>query len=695
MPVLEKKNQLKKELSLLHIYTIATGASIASGFFLLPGLAYAVAGPDMIFSYIIAVIPIIPALFSKSELSTAMPRAGGVYFFMDRSMGPLMGTIGGLGTWLALILKTAFALVGISAYLSLLFSGVAMVPIAVGFALLFGTLNLFGAKKSGGLQIFLVFSVLSLLAGFTSLAFPNLNPNQFSQLFSGTYESIISTAGLVYVSYVGLSKISSVSEEVKDPDKNIPKAMFLALGTSLSFYLIGIIGIIGVVPAEQLINNITPVAVAAEILVGEWGKYFMIAAAFFAFLSVANVGILSASRYPLAMSRDHLMPMIFRKLNKNSVPVNAIYITTGLVIFVLLFFDITKIAKLAGAFQLLLFSFNSLAVIVMRESKIESYDPGYKSPLYPWMQIFGIISPFWIIIEMGMTPILFSFGLLILGALWYNYFAKGNVARDGAIYHIFARLGEQRFEGLDVELRGILKEKGLREKDPFNAVIASATILNIDVEAEFDYAVNKASNILSKYVKIEEKKLTELFMEGTLVGSTPVSNGAALPHLRIPELKNSEIVIIRSKKGIYVDHDTDAINHKLEKDKIHAFFFLISPEENPGQHLRILAQIASHVDDKHFIKRWLTAETEQELKELLLHNERYISLIIERDQKTGEFENKLIKELSLPDGCLIAMIHRKGEMIVPTGKVQLQLNDKLTIIGYPDGIGQLYNRYEN
>lgn len=81
MALLNKKTKLKKELSLLHIYTIATGATIASGFFLLPGLAFAMTGPDLVFSYLIAVIPVIPALFSMSELSTAMPRAGGIYFF--------------------------------------------------------------------------------------------------------------------------------------------------------------------------------------------------------------------------------------------------------------------------------------------------------------------------------------------------------------------------------------------------------------------------------------------------------------------------------------------------------------------------------------------------------------------------------------------------------------------------------------
>ena len=94
---------LKKELTILNVYAIATGTTLSAGFFLLPGIACNEAGPAVGLSYMIAAIPLIPAMFSMVELSTAMPRAGGAYYFLDRSMGPFVGTIGGLGTWLALV----------------------------------------------------------------------------------------------------------------------------------------------------------------------------------------------------------------------------------------------------------------------------------------------------------------------------------------------------------------------------------------------------------------------------------------------------------------------------------------------------------------------------------------------------------------------------------------------------------------
>ena len=145
----KRKQRLKKELKLLDVYAIATGTTLSAGFFLLPGLAAVEAGPAIILAYMIAAIPLIPAMFSIVELATAMPRAGGVYYFLDRSLGPVLGTVGGIGIWLTLSLKSSFALVGIGAYLSIFFNNIPMVPVSIGIAILLCLINLAGVKKTG------------------------------------------------------------------------------------------------------------------------------------------------------------------------------------------------------------------------------------------------------------------------------------------------------------------------------------------------------------------------------------------------------------------------------------------------------------------------------------------------------------------------------------------------------------------
>ena len=133
---------------------------------------------------------------SKAELATAMTRAGGEYYFLDRSMGPLMGTICGFGTWCALTLKSAFALTGIGAYLRIFVPEFAMMPLVASVAITFGLVNIVGTKRTGSLQVFLVMGLLLLLIWFTGVGFFKIDPRNFTGVLQQPAMSIVSTAGL-------------------------------------------------------------------------------------------------------------------------------------------------------------------------------------------------------------------------------------------------------------------------------------------------------------------------------------------------------------------------------------------------------------------------------------------------------------------------------------------------------------------
>jgi amino acid transporter len=267
----KNKNKLKKELTLFHVYAIATGATLSAGFFLLPGLASMEAGPAVPLVYLIAVIPLVPAMFSIIELATAMPRAGGVYYFLDRTLGPMVGTVGGLGTWAALILKVSFALIGMGAYIKLFFPSIQIIPVAVIIALILGAISLFGSKKSGRLQVILVTALLFSLLIFISGGLPEINEVNFHGFFEPGWSSLLSAAGLVFTSYIGITKITSLSEEVKNPERKLPLGIFLALGSALIIYVLGTIVMVGVIPMNELKGDLTPVATAANYILGDVG----------------------------------------------------------------------------------------------------------------------------------------------------------------------------------------------------------------------------------------------------------------------------------------------------------------------------------------------------------------------------------------------------------------------------------------
>jgi len=698
-----KTLKTKKHLGVMGVYALATGVTLSSGFFLLPSFATQMAGPAVILAYLIAGLLMIPPMLSKIELGTAMPRSGGQYFFLDRCLGPMAGTIGGLGTWFALILKTSFALVGMGAYIQLFLpesvGDSAYTVIALGLVVFFGFLNLLGAKKTSAFQIILVIILVALLGWFLITGSLSVKPANFAGFFDAGADNIFATAGLVFISYVGVTSVISVAGEISNPERNLPLGLFLAIGTAITVYVVGLWVMVGVSGVDALSTvggetNLTPVStVAATITGSNVGAMVMAGAAIIAFLSVANAGILSSSRYPLAMSRDHLLPKVFRKVDEKGTPIIGIIASSALIAVVILFLDPLKIAKLASAFQLLMFTLLCLSVIVMREAELPSYDPGYRAPFYPWLQIIGAMACIAIIFVMGWLPVLFSAGIIVLGIFWYFAYARKRVERYGAIYHIFERLGRKRFGALDTELREILKEKGLRAHDPFDEIVAKANVVDAPRGDTFEDIVQKASEELASLLPTTADSLAQGFLRGTRVGATPVTGGVALPHLRLPNLEQSMMVIVRSKDGVTIDVG-DAFGGHHEEQSIHAIFFLVSPEDDPSQHLRLLAQLAGHVDKEGFMTQWLTASTNQEMKEILLREDRFLSLRLEIGMATETLIDLPIRQLSFPEDCLVALIHRRGQMVVPRGSTILEKDDQLTIIGDEKGIQTLKNLYQ-
>lgn len=704
MAVLGANQRLKKDLGLFDVFAVSTGAMFSSGFFLLPGLAAAKAGPAVALAYLFAGVLILPAMFSQAELSTALPRAGGAYFFLDRSLGPMVGTIGGLGTYLALTLKTAFALIGIGAYAAF-FVELPIKTVAIALTVVFMIVNIVGAKETTALQRILVIILLVVLAFFTvegmlyvAVEQPWATTKaQFEPFMPFGIEGLLSTIGFVFVSYAGLTKVASVAEEVKNPDRNIPLGMMLSLGITSVVYVVGVLIMVAVLDAVELQSDLTPVATAADAFF-QWlpspiGLILIVAAALAAFASTGNAGLLSASRYPLAMARDHLLPATFARLGRFRTPVPAIVATGGLMAFFILVLDEEGIAKLASTFQLFIFILVNLAVIVMRESRIPSYDPGYRSPLYPWMQIFGIITCIMLIVYMGWLAMVFTVGIVVGCLIWYYQYAHSHVERHGAIYHWFHRLGRRQYEGLDREFRGILKEKGLREEDPFDEIVARSFVLDVTEETVFDAIIEQASEQLAKRLPATAQEIEERFKQGTLTGSTPVTRGVALPHFRTTLVEQAELVLVRSKHPIAIPAD-DVLTPEVEPDQdVHAVFFLVSPENNPGQHLRILAQIAGRVDESGFSETWSTARDAQALREVLLRDERFLTIRVLPDTPAHILEGKALKDLHLPKGSLVALVRRGHSTIIPSGTTVLQRGDRLSIIGEPDVLRELFKQY--
>ena len=272
--------------------------------------------------------------------------------------------------------------------------------------------------------------------------------------------------------------------------------------------------------------------------------------------------------------------------------------------------------------------------------------------------------------------------------------ARRKAIQGSSIFQLVERMRRRKTDELDRELRGIIKKRATTEKDPFDTLVKQAFVLDLASELSFKTIVQQVSAELSKRLSIRPEDLEVGFLEGSEIGMTPAADGVALPHLRFADIDHSELVLVRSIPGIYFTEDGSTVN-KISDQPNHAFFFLVSPEEDPAQHLRILARIAECVNHAHFMQEWLTARNEQELKETLVQKELFFSLRLHKNSKTAQLIGHNIKELQLPDEIMVALIHRNNRIVVPRSHVVLEEEDRLTIVGEAEGIQKFREQYED
>ena len=453
---MKSKTTLVRTLSLPSAIAISIGGML-SGIFVLPGVAFGITGPSVSLAFLVAGICIIPAVLSKAELATAMPKSGGTYVYIDRAFGPLFGVVSGIGLWLSLLLKSAFSLVGLSAYLYVLveLDSFYTTIVAIVSLLLVLVLNLFGVKKVGNAQLAIVgISVTSLVVliavGFNSVSV--VPPTEF--LSDGTL-GFFGGVAFLYISYAGVTKIAAIAGEISQPEKNLPRTMIISLLLIMAVYVCVSMVLVRFVDGAALSTDIRPIYTAAAEIGGPIAGYIAGVVGVMTLLSMANSGLLASSRFPFAMARDGALPKVFTSISKQYLtPVFSIIITAVAIALAIIFLDVVKIAKLASAFKVLMFVSVNLAVIVFRETNAQWYRPKYKSPLYPFVQIFGILSGLFLLAFLGLQALLSVLAVFVIGFLVFlTYGRKTN--RSGLLsnYGIFSFLFRGRRAGTsDTEL---------------------------------------------------------------------------------------------------------------------------------------------------------------------------------------------------------------------------------------------------
>ena len=446
--------ELAKDLGLVSAMTIGIGTMIGAGIFVLPGVAANAAGPIVVVSFVVGGLIAMVNALSVSELGTAMPKAGGGYYYINKSLGPMFGSIAGMGDWMGLAFASAFYCIGFGQYLAV-FVGLPTIaflnPIQIGAliaGLVFVTVNYIGAKETGGVQTVIVFVLLSILAvfaaaGFLSFDYATLAGEDGLAPF-GT-GAILPATALVFVSFLGYAKIATVAEELKNPGRNLPIAIIGSVAIVTVIYAVLVTTMLGVVPWPELSQD-APVAQAARVAfpasIGPIGGVAAAAAAvmtvgaLLATASSANASILASARINFAMGRDRIVTDWLNEIHPNyATPYRSILVTGGLIVVFIAFLgrDIEVLAKAASVLHLIVYALMNVGLIVFREADVPEYDPEFTVPLYPLTPILGAALSLGLVAFMDALEIALSGAFVLAAVVWYFLYARRKVTRAGVL----------------------------------------------------------------------------------------------------------------------------------------------------------------------------------------------------------------------------------------------------------------------
>jgi amino acid transporter/nucleotide-binding universal stress UspA family protein len=413
MKKFETEVRLSREMSLMDATLIGVGAMIGAGIFVLTGIAAGVAGPALVLAFVLNGLVALFTAMAYAELGSCFHDAGGGYLWAKEGLPRWNGFLSGWMSWFAHAVACSVYALGFGAYFNHLLTELRVtVPhwgffpphkiLAAAVALLFAYINYRGASETGKIGNLVTLTKIVILAIFVALGLEFMSRgdwrSHFHPFMPYGWAGIFKAMGLTFIAFEGYEVIAQSSEEIRNPRRNIPRAVFLSLLIVIPIYLLVAVTALGSVhsgtmsPWEYLgaKKEIALVDVARNFFAG--GGVLLLVAGLISTMSALNATTYSSSRVAFAMGRDRNFPAFFGRVHaQNFSPHWAILVSSIIVIFMAVSLPIEDVASAADIMFLLLFLQVNLAMIRLRKKRPE-LNRGFVVPLYPWLSILGILT---------------------------------------------------------------------------------------------------------------------------------------------------------------------------------------------------------------------------------------------------------------------------------------------------------------
>lgn len=415
--------------------SLVVGNMIGAGVFLMPS-ALASFGSISLIGWIFSTIGAIVIAKIFANLSQLIPSSdGGPYAFTKAGLGDFAGFLVGWGYLISVWTTNAAIAVSLvsalSTFMPILGHSTAL-ALAVGLACLWllTWVNTLGVFASGRVQLIttilkIVPLLLVAIGGLFFLDLQNLLP--FNTSGTSSWQAITATTTLTFFAFLGIECATIPSSSVEDPGQNISKATMRGVWIAAGVYLLSTAAIMGMIPASQLQNSITPFADAAEKIYGHGAKYWVSAGAAIAAFGALNGFILVQGQMPFAMAKDQLFPAFFAKQNKKGVPVNGV-IVSSIIITILMCMNQSK--NLANQFKLLIllstfftllpYLFTTVSYLIVRAKK-STENSKSKTFTAILVSVLAFVFSMWMMIGAGQEIVYWGFIMLMMGVPFYVY----------------------------------------------------------------------------------------------------------------------------------------------------------------------------------------------------------------------------------------------------------------------------------
>ncbi len=365
----EKPNQLLRSLTLKDAVGVGLGAIIGAGIFVVTGVAAGISGPAFLIGLFIAGSIATCNALSSAQLAAAYPFAGGTYDYGNRLLKPIYGFIAG---WMFLISKLAagsVVAIGFGSYFYQLIPIGSPLFLALAAIILLSVANLFGIKKTGNLNLFIVGFTILVLVYLVFSGLPHIESNNFTPFAPFGITGIAEATALLFFAFTGYARIATLAEEVKNPKVTIPKAIIITIVTAIILYGFVSVVAIGTIGTQAMAASTSPLQLVAEKLSAPGIQTITALGACTAMLGVLLSQILGISRMFFAMARNKDFFPTFQKVStRYKVPSSAI-IATGAIIALLVVLGTFEFILASAAFSILLYySITNLAAMRQPEA---------------------------------------------------------------------------------------------------------------------------------------------------------------------------------------------------------------------------------------------------------------------------------------------------------------------------------------